>query len=349
MNKRILLAAAAIVAIVTAAVWFAAEESYVLRLNAELGTALNVDKHGEVKFGSVYGQEVREQTIRVALSHHAQNDPNLDGVDYSVTCKPNQKVVGPFGSPPKLFSLDDICQYTTGDLGTFKLFTGGTDFLNHTVRLTFPDCAGSTANPDKAITTNCTQDSSVVLGGSVNIVRTGLQGTIKKIVCNEKDDNFPCANSDVLVDCDGIASRFAGCTTTHVQVKKGSPLSSWPTSTGFGPEGIDTFDRDSSGGWSAADDIHLEGDGLGSSDTNLNGACTTGIRVSPPAHDPNDCKVLDLNNDLFPGILVNCDLETGTFCTGTMVSDLKFFDANGSGDWNNGEDIVLGDTDGIFN
>ena len=40
---------------------------------------------------------------------------------------------------------------------------------------------------------------------------------------------------------------------------------------------------------------------------------------------------------------------TETFCTGTLLTDLKFFDANGSTDYESGEDIVIDvNGNGIF-
>ncbi len=43
-------------AIVSGAIWFAAEESYVLNIKAELSTALDVTPHGDWNLGVVYSQ-----------------------------------------------------------------------------------------------------------------------------------------------------------------------------------------------------------------------------------------------------------------------------------------------------
>lgn len=142
-------------------------------------------------------------------------------------------------------------------------------------------------------------------------------------------------SGEPIVDADGIATPLRGIPDA-VDVICGDALTSWPTNAGS--EGIDTFDQDGSGGWTLGDDIHLE---------DPNGTCATGDRsgsTAPgdePVHDAGeDCVVLDLNGDLADGRVVDCDLETGTFCTGTMLTDLKFVDSSGSGDWNNAEDIV---------
>ncbi len=144
---------------------------------------------------------------------------------------------------------------------------------------------------------------------------------------------------DAIVDADGTLSRFSGDPTFR-DVKDGDPLTTWPTAGGV--EGIDLFDTDGSASWTFGDDIHVE-------DSRTHpGAIRNGVHDD--GLDPN---VLDWDNSLdsTPGAEpVSCDLEGGAFCTGTLLTDLKFFDANGDGKWNDGEDIVLDlNGDGFFN
>lgn len=146
---------------------------------------------------------------------------------------------------------------------------------------------------------------------------------------------------DAIIDADGTISRFSG-DPEYRDVQDGDPLTGFPTG-GF-IEGIDTFDKDGSGGWTFGDDIHVE------DPTTHPGALRDGLHQSGPEFfDP---PVLDWDNSLAdPDVeVVSCDLETGSFCTGSMVTDVKFFDANGDGFWNDGEDLVLDlNGDGIFN
>jgi hypothetical protein len=147
-----------------------------------------------------------------------------------------------------------------------------------------------------------------------------------------------CPETDAVVDLDGIATPTAGSSSDQV-VQVGDPLTSWPT--GFGLEGIDWFDNDGTCTWTMGDDLHLE---------DPFGACTTAIRDG--LHNVGfDCDVLDLDGSFFDGQQVDVDLESGTTFTGCPGPDplLKFHDANFSGLYENGEDIVLdADNDGIF-
>jgi hypothetical protein len=153
------------------------------------------------------------------------------------------------------------------------------------------------------------------------------------------DVNLCCGPNDQCIDVDGITSVGRGGPGS-VDVLVGAPLSFWaPVGTvGTPPEGIDYFDNDTSCSWTLGDDLHLE---------DPVGACGTAIRNT--AHDlGQDCKVLDLNNSLINGQPVDVDLErnedfraSGTCATPGIDPRLGFFDANGDGGYNNGEDIVL--------
>ncbi len=161
--------------------------------------------------------------------------------------------------------------------------------------------------------------------------------------------SLPCGVIDRCIDFDGIASSGRGLASQEVTL--GDTLTSWPTPPApfFGPEGIDWFDNDDNGAWTLfVDDLHLESD---------TGSCGAQA-IRDGTHDlGKDCKVLDLNGDLANGQGVECDLETGTVnpnghsTTGTVCPAplLKFFDTNGNGVYNNGEDIVLDvNGNGIF-
>lgn len=147
-----------------------------------------------------------------------------------------------------------------------------------------------------------------------------------------------CAGT--IIDADGTASPGDGV-PDYIEVTLGDALTSWPT--GGYVEGIDWFDTDGNCTWTMGDDLHVEGPLYA-------GAIRDGI------HDDNasyfDPLVLDLDGSLLDGDQVDVDLETGTTFTGCPGVDplMKFFDANGNGFWDNGEDIVLDlDGDGIFN
>jgi hypothetical protein len=150
-----------------------------------------------------------------------------------------------------------------------------------------------------------------------------------------------------IIDADGTTTPGRGIPGA-VEVAVLDPLSSWPT----GPldvEGIDWFDNDESLTWTLGDDIHVEGP-----------AYPTALRDG--LHDNNvnfsDPVVLDLDGSLVDGQPVDVDLESGLpDPTGTAPDPdppgpdpmLKFFDANGVTNWDDGEDIVLDlNLDGIF-
>jgi hypothetical protein len=138
-----------------------------------------------------------------------------------------------------------------------------------------------------------------------------------------------------IIDLDGSVSRFVGSTQ---EVFVGASLTSWPT--GGYQEGLDAFDTDGSGTWTAGDDLHVE------DPTTHPGAIRDGW------HQRVDPLVLDLDDSLNTNAViehVNCDMETGTFCPPGMPGNMAFYDTNGNGFWDDGEDIVLDSNgDGIF-
>ncbi|MEX0682401.1 MAG: hypothetical protein WD904_09830 [Dehalococcoidia bacterium] len=154
---------------------------------------------------------------------------------------------------------------------------------------------------------------------------------------NEETGNCPENVLDKIIDADGLVSEQSGDPAFR-EVTAGDVLSTWPAGD---PDnaGIDWFDQDGNGAWTFnSDDIHMEG---ASTD------CPTGIRDA--VHQvPDDCVVLDVNNDLANGDLVDCDLE-GQIAFTACDPLVKWHDLNGDGDWDPGEDIVLDvNNNGIF-
>lgn len=139
------------------------------------------------------------------------------------------------------------------------------------------------------------------------------------------------AVSDVCIDGDGIASPQPG----GFEVQVGNPLTPFPDNLTT-LTGLDLFDRAPLGVLTQDDDLHAE-------DTAL---CPTAFRNA--IHDlGQDCKVLDVNGDLANGEFVTADCEFGG-CSGAPFF-LKFHDADGDGDWDQGEDLVAdNNNNGIF-
>ena len=139
-----------------------------------------------------------------------------------------------------------------------------------------------------------------------------------------------------IIDADGTLSPLSGVPGA-VEVAIGSALTSWPT--GFDNEGIDWFDNDDSCTWTTGDDLHVEGSAYPS-------AYRDGLHDDCCYLDP---VVLDVDFSFFDGQPVDVDLESGTVdpsgqsgstCPGVDPL-LKFHDANGITNWDDGEDIVL--------
>lgn len=187
----------------------------------------------------------------------------------------------------------------------------------------------------------------------IHVLQTADQGTsleFKAAMClhqwNEETGNCPDAAHDTIIDLDGIASPTPGGAADK-QVKIGDPLVHWSASPGplLGPEGIDTFGPATWVFGPGGNDIHVEDPG---------GSCASAQRDA--FHDANaanlDCVVLDVNGNLADGQPVDCDLETfGAPVAGGAGCDpkLAYHDANGSGEWDNGEDIVYdGNANGIY-
>jgi len=142
----------------------------------------------------------------------------------------------------------------------------------------------------------------------------------------------PCPVTDVIVDADGTASAGDGVPGA-VEVFCGAPLIAFPNSTPIGNgSGLDLIDQDGSGvTYTAGDDLMVEGSAF----------CATSIRDGV-YQAGFDCVVLDADGNLVGGEFVVCDVEFGG-------CGLSFYDANGNGFWDDGEDIVVdGNVNGIF-
>jgi hypothetical protein len=153
---------------------------------------------------------------------------------------------------------------------------------------------------------------------------------------------------DKIIDADGTASDGTGIPGA-VELSCGAPLTSFPV-TGAADAGLDWFDNDHDGQWT----FGLGGDDLHSEDPNT---CPTAIRDG--FHDlGSDCKVLDMDGSLANGQPVDCDLEVNFPFTEPHLSNggcpssingIKYYDANGDGSWDDGEDIVWDSNgNGIF-
>lgn len=139
----------------------------------------------------------------------------------------------------------------------------------------------------------------------------------------------PCPVNDTIVDADGTASAGNGVPAA-VEVACGALLTPFPA--GFNNSGLDLIDNGGTFGiWDPGDDLMVEGTTF----------CPSGIRDGV-FEAGFDCVVLDPNGSLVGGEFVACDVEFGG-------CGLSFFDANGNGAWDNGEDIVLdGNGNGVF-
>ncbi|MBT8059486.1 MAG: hypothetical protein KJO33_07825 [Gammaproteobacteria bacterium] len=158
-------------------------------------------------------------------------------------------------------------------------------------------------------------------------------------ILNHGDYVGICPDFDKFIDVDGITTPFMGALTdVFIDVAYGDTLTAWPT--GFYTEGIDWFDNDGTCTWTMGDDLHLE----------RTGTCTTGIGNG--IHELGlDCVVLDIDASLYDGQQVDVDLESETTFTGCPGVDplLMFFDTDGNGYYDEGEDVVLdANGNGIF-
>ena len=195
--KRILLVMAAIAAVATAAVWFAAEESYVTTVKARVGTSLRISSHGSQNYGLLFGQEVRVGSMNVEINAKAKADGNLTGVDFIVGC--NQE------RPDLNANTSGICAFLTIQgkgqntlcvldpagvpVDSFCALTGTAQSQLVQWEFVAPDCEGAAQKkPAGAVTVPCSQDKNWALEGDVFIDVTGRHGFRKEAICNKKGD-----------------------------------------------------------------------------------------------------------------------------------------------------------------
>ena len=178
--KRILLAIAAIAAVATTAVWFAAEESYVTTVKATVGTSLNVNVHGSQNYGLVFGQDIRSGAMRIRINQKAILESNLTGVEFEVGCN----------DPADLDH--SICPNVSfvPSAGLYNLVVGGDEELLLEWVFIAPDCEGAAQKKVNPKTVPCNQDNNWDLEGAVFDDVTARQGSLKELVCNKKTNTF---------------------------------------------------------------------------------------------------------------------------------------------------------------
>ena len=172
-----------------------------------------------------------------------------------------------------------------------------------------------------------------------HVEQEAAQGAVYAFQGSIEARQFNEPRGDLIIDADGIASPMPGLIAQDVAL--GDSLASFPV-TGLTTAGLDWFDNDHDGFWTfgpGGDDLHSE-------DT---GTCSTAIRNG--VHDlGSDCKILDIDASLVNLQSVDCDLEVNAPFTEphlanggcpSSLNNIRYFDADGDGAWDNGEDIVL--------
>ena len=190
--RRVLLLLGAIAAVATAAVWFAAEESYVTTLKATVGTSLNVTTHGSQNYGLVFGQEVRFGSMHIEINEKSIGNENFTGVDFIVAC--NDPVAN--GANTNSINAGSICdniesaEFTpSGQIS--KLTVGGTQEMNIQWVFIAPDCEGAAQKkPADVKTVPCSQDKNWHLSGAISVDVVGYQGFQKQEICDKKSGNW---------------------------------------------------------------------------------------------------------------------------------------------------------------
>lgn len=236
--------------------------------------------------------------------------------------------------------------------------------LNPAVRQSYTECSLHEFNSGavlKFLNPKGKQVSFETGGITVSVLTENAQGDCDGDGFSDADElkagtdphdpaSFPgpvgCAGAvfDRCIDTDGTVTPGDGFNTPFTagspQVFIGAPLSPFPD----GPasfSGLDMFDNDFNGAWTfgppGGDDLHLED----------SSQCAGGIRNG--VHNPGDCIVLDYDGSLFDGQPVTCDLEFGLSFAAPCPADVKYFDVNGNGSYDDGEDLVLdGNGNGVF-
>ena len=188
--KRIVLVVAAIAAIATTAVWFAAEESYVTTVDATIGTSLNVSSHGSQNYGLVFGQEERVGSMSVEINSKAKLDSNLTSVTFDVACNDGASGAAASSICPNL-TISPLGSHLLETCDSQGLPTGcGSQVVDIEWTFVAPDCEGAAQKKVNPKTVGCDQDNNWQLSGEVSIDVTGRTGSVKELVCNKKTDTF---------------------------------------------------------------------------------------------------------------------------------------------------------------
>ena len=212
--KRILLAVAAIAAVATAAVWFAAEESYVTTVKTRVGTGLNVSTHGSQNYGLVFGQEERFGSMFIQINEKAKADTNLTGINYTIGCNDGPNLFLPGTGDTKQVGGTICPNLTINPFGTQKLvvcpvLTAGSNgpgpctSQSQLIQWLFvaPDCRDAAQKKDNPKVVNCSQDQNYALSGEVFVDVDGYQGDTKEFVCNKKTNTFFTGLADTGIAC----------------------------------------------------------------------------------------------------------------------------------------------------
>ena len=95
--KRILLWSGIVIGsialIVIGAAAFSAFESHIINVTARIENALNVSvgEGDQIEFGTVFPQELLEETLRMTMSDSFFDEPRVDDIEYVIKQKPKVK------------------------------------------------------------------------------------------------------------------------------------------------------------------------------------------------------------------------------------------------------------------
>lgn len=215
MRKRMLTALAAMGIIVAGVVWFAADESYVLNIQAHLEPALTVEGNGNWDLGTVFPQEKFSANITVRLSDSFKTESNVTGVAYDIDCQ--NKTVNPNANAVPLCEWLTVTGTISGtstsigildcdkgqkecDAGPFNLSTAQNVTHLWIVHVDTPDCEDAHQKFPSNNDVDCDPDGDPTNGiqgvdmeSEISIIRGAISG-VAKVPCTKQDVNFP--------DCD---------------------------------------------------------------------------------------------------------------------------------------------------
>lgn len=321
-KKRKLLAAAIGVGLAILLIpLFAAFEAHTINVTAHIENALTVSPL-KIRFGTVFPEEVLVQTFTVDLSDSFREQNRATDVHYRIV--QIEKVWTPESGEPlpnpgtsmegryydlRPYLLKRPIGPSEGDTETAASLNLLTGDISDTWRvvLRVPPIQGAVGRdwvgfPNQPDIAPAEGD----YGADVVIEVVGISyGTISDLIIDANDMNNPWHGVPAFVDATpGVAlTDFAF--------------------TAAGGSGVDMIDRDGDGKWSFGDDLFNEETRFGGI---RNGVYDLGF----------DKPMLDLNADLANGTPVSFDLDG----SGPALK-LRYFDRNGNGEFDNGEDIVF--------